>query len=118
MSYVTINTTKLKIRRGDTVRVLRGKDRGKKAMVMAVLPSEGRLLVEGVNMVKKHVRPKRSGEKGQRVTVASPIPVSNVQLYCGECKRSARVGMRRSADGTAERICRNCEATIPYPKQK
>lgn len=105
----------MKIRRGDTVRVLRGKDRGKKAHVMATLPREGRLIVEGVNMVKKHVRPKRAGEKGQRVTVASPINIANVQLYCGECKRGVRVGSRRQNDGTVERICRNCEAVIPYP---
>lgn len=117
MSSISTIQTKLKVRRGDTVRVLRGKDRGKKAVVMAALPQEGRLLVEGVNMVKKHVRPKRSGEKGQRVTIASPIPVSNVQLYCAECKRGVRVGIRRGADRKAERICRNCEAVIPYPKQ-
>jgi len=107
---------KNKIKRGDTVRVLRGKDRGKKSRVLAVLPQVDRVLVEGVNMVKKHIRPKRAGEKGQRVNIASPLPLSNVQLFCSECKRSARVSIRRADDGSVERICRHCKASIPYPK--
>lgn len=117
MKKTVTQSHKTKIRRGDTVRVLRGKDRGKKARVMAVLPQLDRVLVEGVNMVKKHIRPKRAGEKGQRVNIASPLPISNVQLFCNECKRSARVSITRSNDGAVERICRHCKARIPYPKQ-
>ncbi|MEX2055068.1 MAG: 50S ribosomal protein L24 [Candidatus Andersenbacteria bacterium] len=117
MTQTTLQPTKTNIQRGDTVRVLRGKDRGKSAQVMAVLPREKRLVVEGINMVKKHVRPKRGGEKGQRVSVAAPLPLSNVQLVCPECKKSTRVGTRRNADGTRERLCKHCNAVIPFPKR-
>lgn len=102
---------KSRIKQGDTVRILLGKDRGKKAKVMAVLPSQGRILVEGVNMVKKHTRPRRSGEKGQRVLVAAPMQTSNVQLICSACKKGTRIGIKRE-DGQRQRICKKCEAEI------
>lgn len=102
---------KSRIKQGDTVRILLGKDRGKKAKVMAVLPSQGRILVEGVNMVKKHIRPRRSGEKGQRVLVAASMQTSNVQLICPACKKGTRIGIKRE-DGQRQRICKKCEAEI------
>jgi large subunit ribosomal protein L24 len=102
---------KSRIRKGDTVRVLLGKDRGKKAKVMAVLPSKQRVLVEGVNMVKKHIRPKRSGEKGQRVSVASPMHISNVQLVCPACKKGTRIIVKRDQDNRV-RVCKKCSEEI------
>ena len=102
---------KFKIRKGDTVRVLLGKDRGKRAKVMAVLPQKSRVLVEGVNMVKKHIRPKRSGEKGQRVSVAAPIHISNVQLVCPACKKGTRILVKRDQGG-ATRVCKKCNEEI------
>lgn len=112
MSYVT-QKIKMTIRRGDTVRILRGKDRGKKGRVLAVLPEQARVLVENMNMVKKHVRPKRAGEKGQRVVVAAPINVASVQLVCPSCNKGTRIGRRRSADGVLERVCKQCSEVIP-----
>ncbi|MEX1997217.1 MAG: 50S ribosomal protein L24 [Candidatus Andersenbacteria bacterium] len=106
----------MKIRRGDTVWVRRGKDRGKTGRVLAVLPREGRLLVEGMNIVKKHVRPKRAGEKGQRVTVASPLNIAAVSLVCPNCKKSTRVGKQRGGEGVWERVCKKCHETIPFKK--
>lgn len=103
--------TKLKIKTGDTVRVLRGRDRGKKGKIMAVFPGEGRVLVEGVSLVFRHVRPRRAGEKGQRVHVASPMRVSNVQLVCPQCKKGTRVGMRLEGEKRV-RVCKQCEAVI------
>lgn len=109
---------KLRIKTGDTVRILRGKDRGKQAKVLAALPKEGRVLVEGMNMVFRHVRPKRAGEKGQRVQVAAPVNVANVQLMCPHCKKGTRVGLRREDDqpqharGRRLRVCKQCEAII------
>lgn len=102
---------KLRIKTGDTVRVLRGRDRGKQAKIMAVLPKEARVLVEGVNMVFRHVRPKRAGEKGQRVQVAAPVNVANVQLVCPQCKKATRVGLRRE-DGKRLRMCKQCGSII------
>jgi large subunit ribosomal protein L24 len=101
-----------KLKTGDTVRVILGKDRGKKGKVLAVLPRGGRIIVEGISMVKKHVRARRAGEKGQRVAVAAPLPLSNVQFVCPQCKRGARLGIKR-ANGERIRVCRNCEAELP-----
>jgi large subunit ribosomal protein L24 len=101
----------LKIKRKDTVRILRGKDAGKKGTVAAVLPLEGRVVVEGLNMVKKHVKARRGGQKGQRVSIAAPLRISNVQLICTQCKKGTRVGITRE-NGVRARICKKCNATI------
>jgi large subunit ribosomal protein L24 len=100
---------RLKVKRGDTVRVLRGKDRGKEGKIMRVLPEERRVVVENIQMVVKFIRPRRQGEKTQRVNVASAIPVSNVQLICQSCKKGTRVGSTVS-DGKKVRICKKCQA--------
>lgn len=114
MAYVrTISARKFRIHRGDTVRVLLGKDRGKQGKVLAVVPTQGRVIVEGINMVYKHVRARRAGEKGQRVQVAAPLEISNVQLMCPACKRGTRVGVQREAEGTVLRVCKKCEAVFP-----
>ena len=104
-------STKLRVKTGDTVRVLRGKDRGKAGKVMAAMPKEGRVLVEKINMVFRHVKPRRGGEKGQRVKMAAPVPVSNVQIVCPSCKKGTRVGINRGGD-TAARICKKCGGAI------
>lgn len=101
----------LKIRRDDVVKIILGKDRGKTGKVMAVLPRQRRVLVESVNMVKKHVRPRRAGEKGSRVSVAAPVHISNVQVVCGACKKSSRLGIKREA-GQRRRVCKKCQAMI------
>ena len=101
----------MKIRRDDVVKVLLGKDRGKKAKVVAVMPRAERVVVEGVNMVKKHIRPKQAGEKGQRVSVAAAVHISNVQLVCPACKKATRVGIKRE-QGKRVRVCRKCNVEI------
>lgn len=102
---------KLRIKTGDIVRVLRGRDRGKQAKIMAVFPKEGRVLVEGINMVFRHVRPRRAGEKGQRVQVAAPVNAAIVQLMCPQCKKGTRVGLRRE-DNKRLRVCKQCGSII------
>jgi large subunit ribosomal protein L24 len=104
-------THKMKIKKGDTVRILRGRDRGKTGKVLAVAPQEAKLLVESVNMVKKHIRPRRAGEKGQRVTVAAFLPAANAQVVCGQCKKGTRVLMKREGDNLV-RVCRHCGAPL------
>lgn len=101
----------LRIKRGDTVRVLLGRDRGKTGKVMATLPQEERVMVEGVNLVKKHIRARRAGEKGQRVSVPAPLHVSKVQLVCPQCKKGTRVSITREGD-TRERVCKQCNSKI------
>ncbi|MDP3996986.1 MAG: 50S ribosomal protein L24 [Candidatus Andersenbacteria bacterium] len=101
----------VRIKKGDLVKVLLGKDRGKRARVLVVFPRQGRVMVEGVNMVKKHIKPKRSGSKGQRVSVAAPMTISNVQLVCPSCKKPTRVGISRD-NGGRQRLCKKCQAPI------
>ena len=92
--------------------MLLGKDRGKSATVVAVFPKRDQVIVEGLNMVYKHVRPRRAGEKGQRVQVAAPMNVSNVQVVCPSCKKGTRIGYRIDGEDKL-RVCKQCEATIP-----
>ncbi len=101
----------MKIRKGDTVLIISGKDRGKRGKVLEALPKENRLLVEGVNLRKKHQRPKKSGEKGQIVTMPGPIPVSNVKLICSKCGKATRVGYKIEKEGKV-RICKKCKQEI------
>lgn len=104
---------KLKIKKGDTVLIQTGKDRGKTGKVLAALPTEGRVLVEGRNLVKKHVRPRKAGEKGQRIEVPSAMPVSRVMLICPSCEKATRVGVRREDNGPRQRVCKRCQSPIP-----
>lgn len=105
--------TKLKVKKGDTVRVLRGRDRGKQGAVLRVWPANpagkpAKVLVEGVNMVFKHSRPKRQGEKAQRITVASALNIGSVMVVCPQCKKASRFG-RQLIDGRLKRVCKNCK---------
>lgn len=100
--------TKLKLKKGDTVRVLRGRDRGKQGTLLRVMPLTGKVLVEGVNMVFKHTRPKRQGEKAQRITVASPVNIGSVMVVCPSCKKASRLG-RQLVDGKLKRVCKKCK---------
>ena len=100
-----------KLKTGDMVRILHGKDRNKTGKIMAVVTKDMRVLIEGMNMVHRHVRPRRAGEKGQRVRVAAPINISNVQLVCPSCKKSSRIGIRRDNE-KRERFCKKCNQVI------
>ncbi len=104
---------KLKVKKGDTVLVLVGKDRGKTGKVLAAIPAKNRVLVEGRNIVKKHVRPKKAGEKGQRVEVPAPMPVSRVMVICPSCGKATRVGIQRKRGEQRQRICKKCQSVIP-----
>lgn len=104
----------MKIRKGDTVSIILGKDRKKTGKVLQVFPKDDRLIVEGINIVKKHVRPKRSGEKGQRVEVPRPLNVSNVKLICPKCKKATRVGYKLAQKRKEKkiRVCKKCKQEI------
>ncbi len=101
----------MKIRKGDTVLILSGKDRGRKGRVIETFPKKGRVIIEGINLRKKHVRPKRSGEKGQIVERPAPINVSNIKLICSKCGKATRVGYK--TEGKKKyRICKKCKGEI------
>jgi large subunit ribosomal protein L24 len=94
----------VRIRKGDTVRVLTGKDKGKEGEVIRALPAEGRVIVQGVNVAKRHQKPTRSMQEGGIIDKPMPIDASNVALVDGG--RPTRVGMRMNADGTKTRVSR------------
>lgn len=101
----------MKIRKGDQILVISGKYRGKKGKVVKSLPKEGKIVVEGVNLVKRHIRPKKDGEKGQIVEMPSAFDVSNAKLICPKCKKSARVSYK--IEGKKKyRICKKCGKEI------
>jgi large subunit ribosomal protein L24 len=99
------------IKKGDAIIVRVGKSRGKRGTVARVLPSRGMLVVSGVNVYKKHIRPKRQGEKGQLVELPRPLRIANVALFCARCNRGVRVGSRIDS-GKKTRFCRLCSQAI------
>ncbi len=102
----------MNIKKNDTVCVLSGKDKGKKGKVLTAMPSEGKLIVEGVNMCAHHIKPRRQGEEGGIIRRETPIYVSKVQLVCPKCGKQTRVGHKILADGTKSRVCKKCGETI------
>lgn len=102
----------MKIHKGDHVRIMSGKDRGKTGTVLTAYPEDGKVIVEGLNMFKKRSRAKRQGEAGQIVQVARPMPASKVQVVCANCKAPTRIGYRVEANGVKTRFCKKCQATI------
>lgn len=103
----------MRIRKGDTVQIIAGKDRGKTGKVLLVFPKSSMVAVEGLNMYKKHVKAKREGEKGQVVNVARAIPASRVMLFCSACGKGRRVGIRIDEQGKSKvRYCRKCQKSL------
>ena len=101
----------MKIKKGDNVLVISGKDRGKKGKVLLALPREGKLAVEGVNIRKKHVRAKRAGQKGQIIQMPGVFSASAVKLLCAKCGKGVRAGYEIQG-GKKIRICKKCGAGI------
>ena len=102
----------MKIKKGDRVRVLSGKDRGKEGVVMRAMPAEGKVIVDGVNIAKKHQKPTSATQQGGIIDKEMPIPVANVAIVCSSCGKPTRIGYRFEADGTKVRICRKCEGDL------
>ncbi len=101
----------MKIKKGDNVLIISGKDKGKTGKIMKAFPKEFKVLVEGANLRKKHVRPKKEGEKGQVVELSFPMPASNVKIVCPKCGKAARVGYKTTGEKKA-RICKKCNNEI------
>lgn len=103
---------KVHVKTGDTVVILSGKDKDKQGKVMAVSPKEGKVIVEGANVVSKHVKPRRMGETGGIVKAESAIYACKVQLVCPKCNKPTRVSHKVNADGTKDRICKKCGEAV------
>ena len=101
----------IKIKKGDRVRMLTGKDRGKEGEVMRVFPAEGKIIVDGVNRTKKHQRQTRATMQGGIIDKDMPVPVENVAIVCSNCG-ATRIGYRTDDQGRKIRVCRKCGSDL------
>ena len=104
--------TEMRIRKGDTVEVITGSSKGTRGSVLAVDPAAGKVTVEGVNRVYKHVRRSQRNPQGGRLSREMPVFLSNVMLVCQECDAATRTGVRNDDDGSKHRFCKKCGKAI------
>jgi len=107
----------MNIKRNDNVMIIAGKDKGKSGKVLQVFNDSNRVSIEGANLLIKHLRARKQGEKGQRVEFPAPLNISNIMIICPKCGKPTRVGHRAIAGdanrkGTKVRICKKCDANI------
>lgn len=103
---------KIHVKKGDNVRIISGKDKGKTGKVLEVSPSEGKVIVEGRNMVTKHVKPRKAGQQGGIVKAEGAMYASKVMIVCPKCGKPTRIGHTVYGDGTKARVCRKCGETL------
>lgn len=105
----------MKIKKNDTVKIIAGKDKGKSGKVMRALPEDNAVIVDGLNLVVKHVKPRNAGEKGQKMYFPKPISTSKLMIVCDKCGQPTRVGYRM-LDGESrakkERFCKKCKQLL------
>lgn len=101
---------KMFVKKGDQVEILSGKDKGARGEVLKAMPSEGKVIVEGVALVKKAIRPNAQGQQGGIVTKEAAIDASNVMVICPSCGKPTRVGHDHNAEGKSVRVCKKCGA--------
>jgi len=104
--------TSVHVRKGDTVAVITGRERGKRGKVLRVSPEKGRVLVEHVNMVKKHQRPTQKLRQGGIIEREGALALSNVLLVCGRCDKPSRTGIKVLTDGRKVRVCKRCGESV------
>ena len=100
--------SKLHVKKGDTVKVISGKDAGKTGKIIAVMPQSGRVIVEGVNMITRHVKPRSMTNPGGRIEQEGPIYASKVMLVCSKCNKPTRVAHKFLENDTKVRVCKHC----------
>ena len=103
---------KIHVKKDDTVVILSGKEKGKQGKVLAVSPKEKKIIVEGLNMVTKHVKPRRTGEAGGIVEAEGAMYASKAMLVCPKCGKPTRLAHAVLEDGTKKRVCKKCKATF------
>lgn len=103
-----MSTLKLKVKKDDVVEVRAGKDKGRRGKVLRVMPDAGHIMVEKVNMVKKHQRPNMKDRQGGIVERENKMALSNVMVVCSKCDKPVRVGKKKLDDGKNVRVCRKC----------
>ncbi|MDT8440384.1 MAG: 50S ribosomal protein L24 [Desulfuromonadales bacterium] len=100
------------VRKNDLVMVIAGKDKGKTGKVLRVLPGKGRILVENLNIIKRHTRPSQTNATGGIVEKEAPLSAANVQLVCQACNQPTRTGKRSLEDGSKVRFCKKCNEIV------
>ena len=103
---------KLHVKKNDLVKVIAGKEKGKSGKVLRVLPERDQVMVESLNVVKRHTRPTRGGAQGGIVEKEAPFAASNVQLLCKGCHKPTRTGIRVLEDGSKARFCKKCNELL------
>ncbi len=101
----------MRIKKGDLVKKIAGKDKGKQGKVLRTVPSEGKIVVEEMNIVKKHQKARRQGERGQRVEIAAPFDASNAMIICSSCGKTTRIAYSFVADKKV-RVCKKCNKEL------
>ncbi len=101
----------MKIKKGDNILIISGKDSGRTAKVLKSFPKEGNILIEGINLKNKHVKPKKQGEKGQVIKTPAPLDVSNVKFICPKCGKATRIGYKIEND-RKYRFCKKCQSEV------
>jgi len=101
----------MRIKKGDTILIIKGRDRNKSGKVLRVLPQANKILIEGLNLYKKHQRPKKEGAKGEMVVVPRPISASNAMFLCKNCNRPVKIGVKVEG-GVKYRVCKKCGSKI------
>ncbi|MDR3644617.1 MAG: 50S ribosomal protein L24 [Clostridia bacterium] len=104
--------SKVHVKTGDTVMIISGKDKGKKGKVLEVSPDEGKIIVEGRNMVTKHVKPRKMGQQGGIVKAEGALYACKVMLVCPKCGKATRIAHKIFADGTKQRVCKYCGGNL------
>ncbi len=102
----------LKLRKGDIVQVIKGRDKGKKGKIITLFCEERRALVEGVNLVKKHKRQTRQDQQGGIVSVERPLSISNIMYLCKSCAKPSRLGFKLQENKVKSRFCKRCKETV------
>jgi large subunit ribosomal protein L24 len=102
----------MKIKKNDTVVILKGKERGKRGKVLKIYPEKSSVIVESINMMKKHMRRTRDNPKGGIISRENPVKIPNVMLVCPRCSKPTRVGFMLLADNTKKRMCRKCKEIL------
>ena len=107
-----MSIVKLHVKKDDMVKVIAGKDQGKTGKVLRVFPAKGRVIVESINVVKRHTRPNQLNPEGGIVEKEAPLSISNVMLVCGSCNQATRTGIRVLEDGSKSRYCKKCNESV------
>ncbi len=109
---VVMVTPRLHLRKGDMVEVIGGKFRGKRGKILKVIPDEARAIVEGVNLVKRHMKASQKNPQGGIVEKPAPLPAARLMVVCAKCGEAVRIGHRFLGDGTKVRYCKHCDEQL------